>query len=71
MKGKVKWFDEKRGFGFIENDEYKDIFVHYTAINLDGYKSLKENNAVSFVLIETEKGYQAKNVNLIKEKVNN
>lgn len=71
MEGKVKWFDEKKGYGFIENNEYKDIFVHYSSINIDGYKNLNENDEVSFELIKTNKGLQAKNVNLIKKKVNN
>ena len=67
MKSKVKWFNDAKGFGFIEYNEGEDIFVHYSAIELDGYKTLSENQLVEFKLIETSKGYQAINVKLLKE----
>lgn len=70
MKGKVRWFNGEKGYGFIEYKENQDIFVHYSSIIQDGYKSLNENDIVEFELVETDKGLQAKNVRLEKEKVN-
>ena len=70
MQGKVKWFNNEKGYGFIEYEENKDIFVHYSSIIIDGYKSLNENDEVEFELVQTDKGLQAKNVRLIKEKIN-
>lgn len=70
MQGRVKWFNDEKGFGFIEYKENKDIFVHYSSIRKDGYKSLKENDMVDFEVVETDKGYQAKNVTLVEEKIN-
>ena len=67
-KGIIKWFNNEKGYGFINGQEKEDIFVHYTAINLDGYKTLTEGQEVEFKLIQTEKGLQAANVNPIKEK---
>ena len=60
--GKVKWFDNKKGFGFIAQDEAKDVFVHHTSIQGTGFKTLKEGEAVSFELIDSEKGPKAQNV---------
>ncbi len=60
--GKVKWFDNKKGFGFIAHDSGKDIFVHHTSIVGDGYKTLKEGEVVSFELVESDKGPKAQNV---------
>lgn len=63
-KGRVKWFNNDKGYGFIEYDGLvdEDIFVHYSAIDQDGYKTLKEGEMVEFTLIETTKGSQAVNV---------
>ena len=62
MKSKVKWFNDSKGFGFIEYNEGEDIFVHYSAIKQEGYKTLSEGQIVEFDLIETAKGLQAINV---------
>lgn len=61
-KGKVKWFNAEKGFGFIEREGGKDVFVHYTAIEMDGYKSLEEGTEVMFEVVEGTKGPQAANV---------
>lgn len=62
MRGKVKWFNNDKGFGFIEYKDHEDIFVHYTAILTEGYKTLVEGQYVEFELVKTDKGLQAKNV---------
>lgn len=62
MKGKVKWFNEKRGFGFIEQEGGKDVFVHFSAIQSGGFKSLAEGDEVEFEVEESSRGPQAKNV---------
>ena len=67
MKGKVKWFNNEKGYGFIECTTDEDIFVHYSAIRQDGYKSLSEGQIVEFKLLETEKGLQALDVTVNKE----
>lgn len=59
MEGRVKWFNNEKGYGFIEYEDLEDIFVHYSAIIKDGYKTLKEGSMVNFKLIETSKGLQA------------
>ncbi len=59
LQGKVKWFNNTKGYGFIEYEDLEDIFVHYSAIKKDGYKSLSEGDTVNFKLIETNKGLQA------------
>jgi len=64
-EGKVKWFNEKKGFGFIEQDDGKDIFVHYTAITSDGFKTLSEGQRVRFEIEDAPKGPKAKNVQVI------
>ncbi len=64
MTGTVKWFDAKKGYGFITMEDGNDIFVHYSAIQSDGYKSLEENQAVVFDVTEGSKGKQASNVKL-------
>ena len=61
-KGKVKWFNSEKGFGFIEREGGKDVFVHFSAINMDGYKSLEEGLEVVFDVVEGAKGPQAANV---------
>lgn len=66
MSGKVKWFNNDKGYGFIECDNLEDIFVHYSAITKDGYKTLKEGDIVNFKLIETSKGLQAVDVSCIE-----
>jgi len=60
--GKIKWFNNEKGYGFIEGDNGEDIFVHYSAIKQEGYKSLSEGQMVEYELLETEKGLQAINV---------
>ena len=59
LKGTVKWFNNTKGYGFIEYGNLEDIFVHYSAIRKDGYKSLREGEIVEFKLIETTKGLQS------------
>ncbi|TVM19821.1 cold-shock protein [Oceanidesulfovibrio indonesiensis] len=61
-QGVVKWFNEKKGFGFISIDDGEDIFVHYSAIQSDGFKTLQEGDAVTFELEENDKGPRASNV---------
>lgn len=61
-EGKVKWFNDAKGYGFIEHDGGRDVFVHYSAIQVDGYKTLKEGQNVTFELINGPKGPQALNV---------
>ena len=60
--GRVKWFDEKKGFGFIEREGLSDVFVHFRAISGDGYKTLAEGQEVEFDVEEGDKGPQAVNV---------
>ncbi len=61
-EGKVKWFNDAKGFGFIEQDGGKDLFVHHTAIKAEGFKSLKEGDRVSFDIVDGPKGPAAANV---------
>lgn len=61
-KGTVKWFNETKGFGFIEQESGEDVFVHYTAIQGDGFKTLKEGQDVEFEVADGPKGPQASNV---------
>jgi cold shock protein len=65
FKGKVKWFNNSKGFGFIGRPDGPDIFVHYTAVNGDGYKSLQEGQDVEFEIVQGMKGPQAENVTKI------
>jgi CspA family cold shock protein len=64
-KGTVKWFNADKGFGFITTEGGDDIFVHFTSIQGDGFKSLDEGQAVSFDITQGNKGLQASNVNII------
>jgi CspA family cold shock protein len=61
-KGRVKWFSEAKGYGFIEREEGEDVFVHYTAIQMDGFKTLAEGQEVEFEVVRGDKGPQAENV---------
>lgn len=62
MKGKVKWFNDQKGYGFIVGDDGVDVFVHFRAIMDDGFKSLKENDRVEFEVTQSDKGPKAINV---------
>jgi CspA family cold shock protein len=60
--GKVKWFDNRRGFGFITQDQGKDVFVHHTSIQGAGYKTLHKGETVNYELVDSDKGPKAQNV---------
>ena len=60
--GKVKWFDPKKGYGFIIGDQGQDVFVHYTCIAGDGFRALRDGETVQYEMIKGEKGFQARNV---------
>ena len=62
VKGVVKWFNDKKGFGFIKPENGEDVFVHHTAIQGSGFKTLAEGQAVEFDIVQGEKGKQAQNV---------
>ncbi len=62
MKGRVKWFSAPKGYGFIEREDGGDVFVHFSAVEGDGYKSLEEGQEVEFEITEGERGAQATNV---------
>ncbi|ARC32879.2 cold shock-like protein CspC [Bacillus toyonensis] len=62
MQGKVKWFNAEKGFGFIEREDGEDVFVHFSAIQQDGYKSLEEGQQVEFDIVDGARGPQAANV---------
>lgn len=66
MFGTVKWFDAKKGFGFITTDDGEDVFVHFSEIVMDGFKKLEEGQRVSFDVEQEEKGKIAKNVIILK-----
>ncbi len=60
--GTVKWFNDKKGFGFISREEGDDVFVHHTSIQSDGFRSLAEGDKVKFEIVEDQKGFKASNV---------
>lgn len=62
MTGKVKWFNAEKGFGFIEREDGDDVFVHFSAIQVDGFKTLEEGEEVDFEIVEGNRGPQAANV---------
>ena len=62
QQGTVKWFNAKKGYGFISDEEGKDVFVHFSALIMDGFKELKDGERVEFEVVEGEKGPQAANV---------
>lgn len=62
ISGEVKWFDPKKGYGFITGPEGQDVFVHYSQIQGDGFRSLKDGEAVQYELVESDKGWQARGV---------
>ena len=66
-KGKVKWFNNAKGYGFIGREDGPDVFVHYSAIQLDGYKTLKEGDDVEFDIVQGQKGPQAEAVARLRD----
>ena len=67
-KGTVKWFDPKKGFGFVVNSDGKDVFVHYTSIDGDGFRCLRNGQIVEYDQFETDKGLQGKGVQIVEVK---
>ena len=65
-KGTVKWFNNQKGYGFISDEQGNDVFVHYSGLNMDGFKSLEEGATVEFEVVEGAKGAQATNVTVVK-----
>ena len=68
QKGKIKWWNSEKGYGFIEAEDGTDVFLHFSALNMEGYKALEEGEEVTFDIIEGEKGSQAANVSLLNNK---
>ena len=65
--GKVKWFNAEKGYGFITGEDGKDVFVHYSSINAEGFKTLDEGQAVTYDIIESDRGKQASNVTVAED----
>ena len=65
-KGTVKWFNNQKGYGFISDEQGNDVFVHYSGLNMDGFKSLERSATVEFEVVEGAKGPQATNVTVVK-----
>ncbi len=66
MTGKVKWFNAEKGYGFIEREDGGDVFVHFSAIQVEGYKTLEDGQTVEFDVVEGNRGEQAANVRPVK-----
>ncbi len=66
LTGSVKWFDPKKGYGFIVGEEDKDIFVHYSCIEAEGFRTLRDGDEVEYELRESDKGLQASSVRVLK-----
>jgi CspA family cold shock protein len=66
-KGQIKWFDPKKGYGFIVGPEGQDVFVHYSQIRVEGFKTLNDNQCVEYELVESDKGWQARDVKPVVE----
>lgn len=62
VQGKVKWFNQQKGYGFIQREDGDDVFVHYSAIKGEGFKTLEEGEAVDFEIVDSPRGLQAANV---------
>ena len=69
IRGKVKWFNNAKGYGFIGRDDGPDVFVHYSGISADGYKSLQEGDDVEFEIVDGQKGPQAANATKLAQAV--
>lgn len=65
-KGSVKWFDPKKGFGFVINEKGQDVFVHYTSIDREGFRCLRNGQTVEYEQVSSDKGLQGKNVRIIE-----
>lgn len=65
--GKVKWFNAEKGYGFITGEDGKDVFVHYSSINAEGFKALDEGQTVTYDIIESDRGKQASNVTVAED----
>ena len=65
-KGSVKWFNEKKGYGFITDESGNDVFVHFSGLNMEGFKTLKDGQTVEFDVSEGNKGLQATNVTVVQ-----